>query len=427
MVDRFFSILLILVQANFFYATFLPSLFYRLENYHTKYLTILVLVLWLSWRLLVTLTKHDKLIKQNTNNRGIFAFVFLYSSWIVVSIFSTMLKYGLSIREIVPGYLYMTIPVLMFVIGSSLDSRSIKFLFRTIVVISTIYALLLIMQSWFWSKGRIFLQIANDYQLSNGDIQVSGSFLRIMEPGDFLALAFLTAMIMSFQKPYFKFLPIAISFQLFAIIFVCQTRMNMLICVAVTMVWLLYKIPGLSKGVWAMLLLSLAILAILSIPVVDDILGFTSGDRVASYNVRLEEVNYYLDLVFKSPYFGIGFPPDNSAFFALLHGPFSQFSTHAYYLDDIGVLGSIVQFGLPFCLILLVLLISLVKQTISNPQFYVLGSALYLFLLLPTLSPFNPQRIFTLGMVISIIFCRMMKVPNNSQETEVDIPSLEKN
>lgn len=426
MIDRCFSILLVMVQANFFYATFLPSFFYRLENYHTKYLTTLILILWLLWRILSSITGHNKLVRQGNKNRGIYTFAFLYSFWILVSIFSTMFQYGLSLRQIASGYLYMIVPVLMLLIGISLDSQTIRFLFRTIMSISTVYAFLLIMQSLLWSKGKIFLQIANDYQSLNSSVQISGPFLRIMEPGDFLVLALLTSLIMSFQKLHFKCLPFVVFLQFFTITFVCQTRMYVLICLALLMIWLLYKIPGLSKGVWTLLLLSLAVLAIISIPVVDDIFGFTSGARVASYNVRLEEITYYLDLLFKSPYFGIGFPPDNATFFGLLHGPFSQFSPHAYYLDDIGILGSIVQFGLPFCLILLVLLFSLVKRAILNPQFYVLSSATYLMLLLPTLSPFNPQRIFTLGMLICILFFQKKELLNSSPKDEYNTIDLGK-
>lgn len=148
--------------------------------------------------------------------------------------------------------------------------------------------------------------------------------------------------------------------------------------------------------------------------------SFVGGKRGLSFEIRTNEINYYLEKITYNHWFGLGFP-DSKRYDQLIHGPSS---THLatvnanYYLEDIGFLGVISVFGFLGIVGLVWFLIKLLSAFIrSQYKRELLLIIVYLATTLGTLSLLDPQRIFYLFTLIYIIeILAKSKIGNNLEE-----------
>ncbi|MGJ0768589.1 O-antigen ligase family protein [Lacticaseibacillus paracasei] len=423
MVDKLLSLFFIILQTDFFSSTLLPVGYYKFESYHRKLFSLALIVVWIIWKMIVGLSSDSNFKPRRLKNRFFSVFLFLYVLWLFASIVFTKLTYNVSVIDLIISYYYMFIPVLLVFLCSLLDKATLVFSLRWIPFISLIYCGLLILQSLLWSSGRIILGLANTYVREGTGVSILGPFLRIVEASDFVAFAFFITLLVMMRFKRLRIVYSLIAFvELFTLFFVARTRMFELICLVILVLWFVLQSKRFSKGVWLVLLTVLVIVGVASVPVINDAFGFTTGDRASSFTIRIEELRYFADQLFNSPIFGIGFLPNNEAFFSLLHGPFTTFSPYLYYLDDLGVFGSIVQFGLPFIVLLLLLCSAIFKRVIQHIDFLTVGSAAFILLMFPTLSPFNAARCVIFGLLCCLLFFHWDEDPDNMAGTSLNTP-----
>lgn len=407
LVDKFLSLIFIILQTDFFSSPLLPTGYHKFESYHRKILSLCLIVLWIVWKMVVILSSNKDFKQRRLRNGAFSVFLFLYILWICVSMIFTKIAYSVSVSDLIISYYYMFIPVLLIILCSLLDKGTLVFALRVIPFVSVGYCILLILQSLLWGSGRIILDLANTYIQEGTGVSILGPFLRIVEASDFVSFSFFVTLLVMTKFKKLRIIYFAIAFvEFFTLFFVARTRMFEVICLVILVLWFVFQTKRFSRGVWLVLLTVLVIIGVASVPIINDAFGFTTGDRASSFTIRVEELRYFADQLVNSPVFGIGFLPNNETFFSLLHGPFTTFSPYLYYLDDLGVFGSVVQFGTPFIGLLLLFCLAIFKRIIQHVDFITVGSSAFILLMFPTLSPFNAARCVIFGLLCCLLFFR---------------------
>ncbi|USI45203.1 hypothetical protein [Leuconostoc mesenteroides] len=133
-------------------------------------------------------------------------------------------------------------------------------------------------------------------------------------------------------------------------------------------------------------------------------MGFiTTGDRSASYTVRLDAIRYYLSQFSNNGVFAIGFAHDPE-FLLLNHGYSLTYGRSIYYMDDIGIIGFLAVFGKLGIAWIIIFLSELLKQILyAGNRKIVMLLCFTVLATSGTLVYLNVQRIFYLVFVLLLV------------------------
>lgn len=401
--NRIAIVFLLLLQTSFF--SFLPTNKTLFLINSSVYKTLIIFLIFCVLVLNV-IFNYQKLEEPRQR-----IFLPMILSWILIYfgiMWASQIIYNQSlVTTLKNSYIYFMVAEYFFLSFFFFDYDDFKLLLKSISIIGSIYAAILLVQAWMFQRNRVFLDLGayglNPIYDSFGPVF---HFIRIAIPADFISFSFLITCIYFLyshkKKPLITAFLLVID--LLYIVFVSGTRMYMiidlLILAGLILIILFERTPGISYILGS----GGALSALIVIPLLVKV--FTSGERGASFSIRLNEIQYYLDKIFYNKWFGLGFP-DASRFDQLLHGPQKLHVTLTnanYFIEDIGVLGVLSIFGVLGLVAISWFAINLIKAFIaSSYKSAVFLIIIYLLAMIPTLSLIDPQRIMYLFILIYII------------------------
>lgn len=410
-IDKFFLIVFLVFQVNFFNVIDLNSSFAKsYVSYSQKKILLALIIIYAFLR--IVFVRNSRLPKR------LFRFdSFIWSlilATIVIMLYTAFYFQQGLVGTVLNSY-YFFIPILYFVVRRALvDWTDIRTIARYFGSISTIYAIITFAQSYLLSRfGIVFLHMTdNDFKTATQLKYMSLGFTRIASATDFIffaTLIFVIAKITNgpvFQRRFDAFVIIVNSLE---ILIVGQTRSYTVALLGLAIVYAviyLYRRFG-----WAVSILVTGFAALpvvwLVITVIAKLLGDTT--RSASVDIRSQAYSYFLQHVFYHKFWGIGFIRDD-LFWGLIHGNLGLFN-----IDDVGIIGFLAQFGMLGIILLVILLISLTQACMYS---YSISASLILsygiIISFVSTSLFNPQRIFYLPIILALLGFLTVKRPMSS-------------
>lgn len=393
--------LILLLQVNFF--DLLPTntfIYYHVNSYSVKNVTLLIVVILLPLVLL-----------YNGKTKGSFTFplVILLMSVIYIS-YNSMVIYEQGILDTARISQYFFIVILYWELRHEiLQKETFKYFLKISIAMGTINAAIQTINSFLvMHVGKNFLHQASNVDADNifQKAKVILGFVRVQTPADFIyfsMVAFLAYQVFFKQKLVLWKSIFVYTILSFYIVFVGQTRVYELLFALISFALIVNKWKKQLKKWWVISIPVLTPVIIVGTMVVLQKLSFTSGERVASFNVRLEAINYYLNHFRDNGIFGIGFANDVT-YFLLNHGYSQTFQKSAYYYDDVGVFGFLGKFGILGLFVLLSFIVACFGSFITSQEklfsFVVIVS---LGITSVSLVYLDPQRIVLLPLMLLLL------------------------
>lgn len=399
--------LLVLLQVNFFdLITFPDWFFYNINSYSVKYLSTFLILIACLVRLIEY--KSNSSIRENGQ-------INFSVSLLLLLLFGTFITYQSSIaykQTILTSFAisYYYLFVLGYFAFHNFFTRleNIKWFFDLIIYSSVFLSITKIIQSYLAGNfGKIFFGSystvdKNNLMTLSSDIV---GFVRLPSASDFVFFASMLLVITFLVKKISiknKFTILFIN--IFFLFIVSQTRTYVLIILVLIFGVVLIKVSSEFKRFSIVVLLFGVIGGVFfSLYLVEQMGFITTGDRSASYTVRLDAIRYYLSQFANNGVFAIGFAHDPE-FLLLNHGYSLTYGRSIYYMDDIGIIGFLAVFGKLGIAWIIIFLSELLKQILyaSNRKIVMLlcftvlatsGTLVYL----------NVQRIFYLVFVLLLV------------------------
>lgn len=364
------------------------------SGYSLRYLTVLITIF------VIPLTKF--------NNRYWNRSVIAIELFMVLELFISTLRYDQSIgnitRQNIHVFYYLLVLPLICVNERSFR-RIVKFL-----VIVTVLTLVLKTASWYSYNFRateLFPFLANEFGenwIRNNKYRYSSTAFGSLV---FMLCCFLIVMRRKQQKRLIVLLEIlTLAFIIFFDVAVYQARSEVIICVVEFLaVYLLNKKDKVEKKI---LKYSVVIVTVFGILISGMLDTFFSSFKITNklgggtIRLRLEALAYYGNLLKNSAISGVGFfDTTNPSTLAVFRGPMGN-----RYLDDLGIIGFIFQFGL-FGIIILTLMIyrmiKIYKNAKDKYQKTLIGGCFVSFVLMSILGacPFDSQRMISIPIFIA--------------------------
>lgn len=399
--------LLVLLQVNFFdFITFPDWFFYNVNSYSVKYLsTFLVFI-----ACLVRLIEY----KANSSNRNNGQINFSVSLLLLL-LFSTFITYQSSIvykQTILTSFSisYYYLFVLGYFAFHNFFTRleNIKWFFGLIIYSSVFLSITKIIQSYLAGEfGKIIFGSYSTVD-KNNLITLSSDivgFVRLPSASDFVFFASMLLVItFLFKKITIKNKFTILFVNIFFLFIVSQTRTYVLIILVLIFGVVLIKVSSEFKQFSIVVLLFGVIGGVFfSLYLVEQMGFITTGDRSASYTVRLDAIQYYLSQFSNNGVFAIGFAHDPE-FLLLNHGYSLTYGRSIYYMDDIGIIGFLAVFGKLGIVWLIVFLSELLKQILHAGNRKIVMLLCFTVLATSgTLVYLNIQRIFYLVFVLLLV------------------------
>lgn len=404
---KFFVTLLVLLQINFFDLFTFPNwFFYNVNSYSVKYFSTIVVLI----ACLVRFVEHRS--DSSTQNNGQINFsisiVLLFLFGMFITYESSIVYHQSILTSLSISYYYLMILGYFAFHNFFLKSDNIKWFFRLIIYSSFFLSVSKIIQSFLAGKvGKIVLgsySTVDKNNLLSFSSNIVG-FVRLPSASDFVffgSMLLILTFLMKEIKVRHKFT--ILLFNIFFLFIVSQTRTYVLIILVIMFSVVLFKLSSKFKQLSIIMLFFGAIVGVFfSIYLIEQLGFFTTGDRSASYTVRLSAIQYYLAQFSNNGVFGIGFASE-SEFFLLNHGYSFDYGRSVFFMDDVGIIGFLAVFGKLGVSWIIVFLSELFKQVIyaRNRKIVML---LVLTLLATSVSVIylNVQRIFFFVFVLLII------------------------
>ncbi|YCI38228.1 hypothetical protein M1D49_02730 [Bacillus sp. PK3-056] len=374
-------LLILIIEVNYFSILNVP---YINENstYHFKLITFLISII--SFSFIVIVEKNSKLQLKRYYNLPVVLFII---SVVMICLFSISLYNQSIFGTFKVSYFYWIVLLYYFLSFFCLiEYKNFKFLINSIIWIGTIYSLILIVQYYFLKLGigqfLIFRETGLTVNLNN---------YRIARPADFIAFSavLLYAKLHSCNNKKLKnVLTFGLIINLIYLIFVSQTRIYILavLIAIVGTFFMLNKTKSLAKK-YLYFLIFVVLLLGSSQFISNFISSFSEGDRIKSTNIRMEEIEFFLNQIFNNYFFGRGFlDPSIPSNLYLINGPYGN-----YFVSDVGVLGFLALFGLLGVLFLLIIVFKIIRtiKSIMNKRLVSIEKSLLVIFSLYTHSFIN--------------------------------------
>lgn len=384
------------MQTNFF--SLQPSWeFGRLLNsYTSKYLSLIIVISII----IINLSS----ITKNILKRRVTFFIpiaFLLISNLCIEFWSSISYQQSFFSSFTASYYYYLIILYYYLVTLITDKSETLRMFTFIITLSGIYSFLLILQDLLLNKEIEFMNIGD----TGLGVEVGNNllgFLRIKAPADFIAfgtMVIIVYMLIDSKKTKQNLIPLTIN--TVYLVVVSQTRMYIITILILEIFMVLYKVNKINKVFTVVFMYIVGFFGIAMIPKIFS--TFINGERKTSYTVRIEAINFYFNEISLRKIVGIGFPNTFSTEY-LLHGGMLNILGYQYYLDDIGILGFIVTFGVVGYIILGIFIIQLIREFMRTPNKLVsLVPISYILLTSISLSLVNVQRIIYLPFILFII------------------------
>jgi len=393
--------LILLLQVNFFdLIPSTPFVFYYVNSYSVKNATLIVVLLLL-----------PMLFKYRGHLYGSFTFsTILLLIFTLYIAFNSMTTYTQGFTETFKLYGYIFIIFIYWELRHVILTTDVfRFFLKTTIALGTINAAIQSFNSFVvmhFGKNLLFQSSNVDADNIIQKAKVVSGFVRVQTPADFIyfSLLALFTFVIFFKGELVASKIYSIYFVIsFYIIFVSQTRVYELLLAIITIIFITIRWRELLKKWFVLAIPAVAGIFVVGIFIVFQKLSFTSGDRVASLNVRIEAINYYLSHAKDNGIFGIGFASDNQ-YFLLNHGYSQTFQKSAYYFDDVGVVGFLGKYGFLGYVYLLFLLIDLIKNLVfSKEKLYSIVVIFSLLITSVSLIYLDPQRILFLPLTFLLL------------------------
>ena len=181
-----------------------------------------------------------------------------------------------------------------------------------------------------------------------------------------------------------------------AILYVCQSRLAILLLVFAFLLMLAFRRSDHIGLVYiSFFAAAIALVALCTIGPLRGILeSFSLSSSMGGNTLtRINETNYYLDLISRNPVNGVGLVPFGSAAYSALSGPYGQF-----YIDDVGIIGALAGIGLWVVAIYVVPMICLIRASFTKGRapfrilllailFYLVGTTFTTLIVYPRFDP----------------------------------------
>lgn len=149
----------------------------------------------------------------------------------------------------------------------------------------------------------------------------------------------------------------------------------------------------------------------------------SKGSYAASSAVRLDGINHYFSLMLQEKaYFGLGYLNPSQPIVRVF---MARNSWSIYYIDDLGMIGSLVQFGLFTIVTHLLLFIQAIKvlfksRKVTDTSYFAFLSALTVYMIgsQVLLNMFDMQRIFDVPFYLAIFSFLDVKLSSNDIDLE---------
>lgn len=225
------------------------------------------------------------------------------------------------------------------------------------------------------TRGGLFRINAGDYLIVIGILLTFGKLLECRNVGEKTS-----------QRDIIWF-----SLGIFYIIFISQTRMQLLACaIAIILTYLIAR-KDKSKKIIIIGIISLIIILLIQIPAIQNILynnfgGLFNGTD-ASMVPRIGAIEHYINYGNQKSLMGWGYAsvsaPSNGRYdlFNIFRGPWGT-----YYTDDVGIFSYYMMYGVIGVILLIILLVKMVKFALVERYKEPHRMALVLFVLITSLS-----------------------------------------
>lgn len=380
--ELYIFIFLILLQVNFFHFSFLPQSLVDLNSDINKQLVLFVIIISYTIFMVIRYSlKNYKFKYSLTFSIGIFIVT------LIVLTLVTKQSYDIPLFQTFKNSYYYWIIIYFFPCVFVIKNYLNKAVFYLKIIGFLDIFIILIQDIAYFKFGRLILSL-DEFSLSM--LSVNNRFVT---DGDFLLfVSFIIFFIGIWSKKGINKFDISYLI-LFIIhqIFFAKGRVALLIFLCMFAGFLIFYIVKLPKKYQYMVLLGYAMVGAFMLYNIIIKLSFFSGERAISGQVRLYEIQYYLEYAKLHTFWGIGFTDDQ----LLLHGGFGQLLGGKYSMTDVGVIGYFGIFGyigVPFIVSYSIQLIRLCMNSRS------LGITLivltYFIGQCGTLFPLNIPRIF---------------------------------
>lgn len=400
---RILVILILLLEVNFFSIIELPDSIKVLNSYHVKKLIFIICLLTTILWILVEKVKKIKIIRRFS-----LSVVFFLISLILITVLSSI-AYNESIAEIlkVTYYYYIIMIYYYFTFFCIIDESNYRFLINSIIIIGLIFSILLSIQYVFFRVGLSEFLIFNDYNL----VVLNRNFNpRIARPADFISIS----CILSFSKVFNKHSNIkrkimyllSTFIQMFYIVVIAQTRMYIVALVVTMILAILFVNKRLTLRRIVIINCICMFISIIGFASFKEFFStFITGERITSTIIRIQELQFYLNQIFKNIIFGRGFVnPATIEGYRLSYGPNGN-----YNVADIGVLGFWAIFGVFGIIFIIMITRNIIRifrnyKMIKHSEYKIQLILLSIFLSISSLTLFymDIQRIVLLPIILTI-------------------------
>lgn len=381
-----FTIILLALECSLFFLDIIPTSFFRISSYTSKYFISAIILVGTFFTLTITRNKSNY----------IFAIPILAFSTmcLIITIASSVFYHSSISRIFLTALPYITVPLLYFVLHDiTQDERMYIFFIKTFIAFALIYAIFCILQSF-------------DFAVMNTEFQnlsMRAGRIRLLMSGDFITFGALITLGMIYSSEKSR----AIYITLFAIMFfelfwVAQTRIELIglsVCVISGFI-LKAKRPALR----IILVLLISLLLFSQFSEIISTAFFPSKTDVSSF-ARLNAYEYYWPHAMDMGFFGLGYIPE--IFSQGMFGLVWYGNTARGDITDIGVIGYLARYGICGAIVLALGIVWLVRAIIrrnkkhfsldANPEAWM--ALVYLIVVSPIISFTDVQRIFYLPIV----------------------------
>ncbi|KZT77553.1 hypothetical protein Nizo1840_3004 [Lactiplantibacillus plantarum] len=392
-VNLFIIYVIIVLQLNFYYLVPFSASYYQFQSYTSKYLTLLMML-----ALIIINVKNIPILFQKYHTFVWTEVVTLLLALVLIVVSAR--KYSQSLNDTFHvGHQYFLLLLVFAMIIARFSKFDLLKIEKFITWSAFFVSCLLLLQAVLYPKGITFLQFQDVSAIQPA--QFLFGIPRIAQASDFVSFSILIIAFSFVDSHYLKTAyKLILPFDLLYIVLVGQTRMYMIldVIIVVTAILLVFLKKDVNFGfIVGMLLLAAMIMVVPSV-----FKHFVTGSRSVSYSVRMEAYNFYLSVMPHNTLLGIGFP--GSAQDYILHGNLLTILGYQYYLDDLGIFGFYVQFGVSAIIVLIAFIVETFRgwYRTDNKQVMFL-SFVYIGISSISLSLLNPQRIIYMAAILFII------------------------
>lgn len=390
-IEKFLFVILLITDVCFFTLPYISNYFISVCTYHNKRLSLAVVLLMFIFAFFDGLMYKIGNLKSN---KYLLGFTLLVSVTFLISV----VKYR-SLNSIFGYYYYYAIYILLVLVLKYYSDRYnyfSDFIINAVLVVGLIYLIYSVLSYFAFDTNKLIIM--------NSEIQLyafRNGHVRLVRITDYISLAILLAMIRFFDSnkkiKYFIYTIIG----LFAIFFICQTRIYQIALIVV----LLFLLLKHTKGLINKILMFLGLLVVFYL-LADSIKDFINSFDELSYSTenRLSAYSYYSKHFFDNLLIGLGFVT-GSINYNLLHGPMGEF-----FISDCGYIGFLSVFGLCGLIFLIIYLGHLLKESTSSffhfnhkNDYMICGLVLYFLITNWSVSITDPQRCVVGSIMVALI------------------------